>query len=191
MIRKALLVLFITSSLFTSSLYCQKTGPHQISRFADITAIEKEFTVGNVAARMVEGLGFRYYWATQGLKKEDLNYRPSESGRTTFETIQHIHGLSEFMLLFLRESSVEVSDLDDSEKVRSATLLNLERIEKKLTAMSAEDFENYRAGEVTFWQFINGPVSDAIWHSGQVVMMRRASGNPIAEGVNVLMGKKR
>ena len=40
-----------------------------------------------------------------------------------------------------------------------------------------------------FWNMINGPISDAIWHSGQVVANRRASGNPINPKVNVFIGK--
>jgi hypothetical protein len=40
-----------------------------------------------------------------------------------------------------------------------------------------------------FWNQINGPISDALWHCGQVVMNRRASGNPLQKGVNVFIGK--
>ena len=31
-------------------------------------------------ARMTQGLGYRYYWATKDLREEDLNYRPSAEG---------------------------------------------------------------------------------------------------------------
>ncbi|MEZ4850056.1 MAG: hypothetical protein R3B93_15850 [Bacteroidia bacterium] len=47
---------------------------------------------------MIDGLGFRYYWATEGLRQEDLNYAPSEGARTTLETMQHIYGLSSMVL---------------------------------------------------------------------------------------------
>jgi hypothetical protein len=43
--------------------------------------------------------------------------------------------------------------------------------------------------EFPFWNQINGPISDALWHCGQVVMNRRASGNPLQLGVNVFVGK--
>lgn len=190
MIRKALLILLLTSSLLTSSLFSQEVNPLNSDRFADISRTETDFNTGHVAARMVAGLGFRYYWATEGLTKEDLIYRTSDTGRTSFETVKHIHGLSEFMLAFLGENPASVGDQNDFEKVRLATLLNLEMVERKLKDIPEADFKEYSAGQVTFWQFINGPVADALWHAGQVVMMRRASGNPIAEGVNVLMGTK-
>ena len=56
------------------------------------------YTAGTVAARMVDGLGFRYYWATEGLRDEDLNFRPNEDARTTAETIDHVYGLTRVIL---------------------------------------------------------------------------------------------
>ena len=44
---------------------------------------------------------------------------------------------------------------------------------------------------IPFWNIINGPISDALWHCGQVVMLRRASGNPFNSKVNVFSGKLR
>ena len=46
---------------------------------------------------MVDGLGFRYFWATEGLTEKDLAYRPSEGARTTMETLEHISGLVEIL----------------------------------------------------------------------------------------------
>ena len=66
--------------------------------YYEIPEHPETYTSGTVAARMVDGLGFRYYWATEGLRPEDLSYKPSESGRTTEETIEHLFGLSNFIL---------------------------------------------------------------------------------------------
>ena len=41
-----------------------------------------------------------------------------------------------------------------------------------------------------FWYGLNGPLSDAIYHIGQVTNLRRASGNPIDQEINVFFGKK-
>lgn len=54
----------------------------------------EEYNQGTVTARLVDGLGFRYYWATEGLREEDLQFKPSEEARTTRETIDHLYGLS-------------------------------------------------------------------------------------------------
>ena len=45
--------------------------------------------------------------------------------------------------------------------------------------------------EFPIWNLINGPISDAIYHTGQLVSFRRTSGNPIPKGVNVFLGIKK
>jgi len=45
--------------------------------------------------------------------------------------------------------------------------------------------------EFPFWNVINGQISDAIYHTGQVVSFRRSSGNPMNPKVNVFSGKTR
>ena len=66
--------------------------------YRQIPDYPSEYTSGNIVSRMVEGLGYRYYWATEGLRQQDLDYRPSEEGRTVLETLQHIYGMSEMIL---------------------------------------------------------------------------------------------
>jgi len=51
--------------------------------YREISTPTESYSVGAVAARMVDGLGFRYYWATEGLtcnsnrvKREEL--RPKQ-----------------------------------------------------------------------------------------------------------------
>ena len=38
------------------------------------------------------------------------------------------------------------------------------------------------------YNLFHGPISDALYHTGQIVVFRRASGNPIPKGVNHFMG---
>jgi hypothetical protein len=45
--------------------------------------------------------------------------------------------------------------------------------------------------EYPFWNQINGPISDALWHVGQVITHRRTSGNPFNSKVSVLQGRVR
>jgi hypothetical protein len=45
--------------------------------------------------------------------------------------------------------------------------------------------------ELPIWNLINGPIADALWHTGQIVTFRRSSGNPFNNKVNVLLGKLR
>ena len=47
------------------------------------------YNAATVAARMIDGLGFRYYWATESLREEDLSFQPNEDARTVLETLDH------------------------------------------------------------------------------------------------------
>ena len=150
------------------------------------------YNTGSVTARMVDGLGFRYYWASEGLREEDLAYKPSESGRTSAETIDHIYGLSKFILgavkIEVNKTKEEEAQMSFVEK-RKQTLLNFQAAAEVLR--KTEDLSQFDNERYDFWNIINGPISDALWHCGQVVMLRRASGNPFNSKVSVFSGKLR
>ena len=73
----------------------------------------------------------------------------------------------------------------DYQGLREKTLNNLKYVFNKLKV--TEDLStltitlNQGGNKMSFpfWNMINGPIADAIWHCGQVVTNRRASGNPI------------
>jgi hypothetical protein len=82
--------------------------------------------------------------------------------------------------------------------LRSETLAFLKIATEQLKLMNPKELEALEViferggGQVRFplWNLINGPISDAIYHTGQVVSFRRSSGNPIPKGVNVFLGVK-
>ena len=41
--------------------------------FSEIPDYPDSYTPGTVMGRLIDGLGFRYYWATEGLSENDLN----------------------------------------------------------------------------------------------------------------------
>ena len=51
----------------------------------------------NIITRMLQGLGFRYHWATKGLRNKDLDYRPTDSAKNCLETLKHIYILVEII----------------------------------------------------------------------------------------------
>ena len=158
------------------------------------------FTATTVAARLVDGLGFRYFWATEGLTEKDLVYKPSANARTTFETLEHINGLTTILLNSVSKKSTNFGTPAEKltfPQLRERTLKNIQTASELLKKSDAklEDFDmiferpNSKT-EFSFWYLINGPISDALWHVGQVVSFRRGSGNPLPKGVNVLTGTK-
>jgi len=166
--------------------------------FREIPEYPVAFTPETVAARMIDGLGYRYYWATEGLREEDLSYKPSEDGRTTLETIEHIHGLSRTIVNSVQSiANIPSTDTLAFAELRKRTLENLKKASEILKAAQPGDIEKYKIiflrdgnrSEFPFWNMLNGPIEDATYHTGQVVSFRRSSGNPINSGVRVFTGK--
>jgi len=151
------------------------------------------YTAGTSTSRMVDGLGFRFYWATEGLSELDLAFKPNETARTTEETVDHIYHLSIRILnaTLIKVNGATEPSMTFAEK-RKKTLENLlqaSTILKKSNNVS--DFKIlFPDKEFSFWCVINGPIADAIWHVGQLVSFRRSSGNPFPKGVSVLTGTK-
>lgn len=180
---------------FSISVWAQQ-NPY----FYQIPDTPKLYSAANVAARMVDGLGFRYYWATSGLTEEDLAFKPGDSSRTTYETLEHIFSLTEVLVNAVNKTSTKSGAADRKLsllQLRTQTLKNLETASKylKRPGVKLQDldmvFESAKGNtRYPFWNLINGPIADALWHVGQVVSFRRSSGNPFPKGVSVLQGKK-
>jgi len=164
--------------------------------YMEIPNPSEVYTAGAVVARMIDGLGFRFYWATESLRIEDLTFKPSSDARTTAETLNHIFELAQMIhstALKKDISYIQNKGLSISEK-RSITL--------KMLKTSSDIFRNTqhlgqfkiffnrdgKQSEYPFWNQINGPISDALWHCGQIVSHRRTSGNPFNSKVNVFKG---
>ncbi|MBT8190078.1 MAG: hypothetical protein KJO29_06585 [Bacteroidia bacterium] len=161
-----------------------------------------EYNEFTVAARMIDGLGHRYYWASKDLREEDLEFRPTDDSRSTNETLTHIYGLSRTVLYTVLNKEITRSNDHDSwdyETKRIKTLENIKQASEAIKDYENLDMENmkitFRRGDNTssypFWNLLNGPLADAMWHTGQVVSHRRSSGNPFDSTVSLFSGKKR
>jgi uncharacterized damage-inducible protein DinB len=161
----------------------------------------ESYTAENVAARIIDGLGFRYYWATEGLTQQDLDFRPANDGRSTSETIDHILGLSYTIVnASLNKPNVFPRDeqFDTFEEKRKKTLENIYQASKVLKESNEDMIDelkvifkrNESTNEYPYWNMLNGPIADAIYHTGQVVTHRRSSGNPIDPKVRQFTGRK-
>lgn len=178
--------------------FTQVNAQEDINYYRQIPAPAETYTAGSVASRMIDGLGFRFYWATEGLRKEDLAFKPGADSRTTGETIEHIYSMS-FVILNAtsKQPNTTPPSVDMSfEDMRKTVLNNLRQASEILRNSKDEELSEYNAvfqrnGTTTtrpFWNLINGPMSDCIWHTGQIVSYRRLSGNPFPKGVNLFAG---
>lgn len=185
------LIVFFASVLFTISLFAQTTVAQKLPYY-EVPEYSETFTAGTMAARMVDALGFRYYWATDGLEEKDLVYQPNEDVRSTGDTVDHILDLS---YVIVNSTLKQVNGKNDMstmsfEEKRSQTLINLKTAADLLR--SSDDISQFKikfgSNEIPFWNQVNGPIADAIWHCGQIASFRRSSGNPISPKVNHFMG---
>ena len=152
----------------------------------------ENYTEGALAARMIDGLGFRFYWATEGLRETDLNYQPSEDTRTALQTMQHIFDLS----LMIRNVALQEVNTPSSASDLSYLQLRQQTLQNFKTAAdilrTSTDLTHYPIKfvnrETPIWFLINGPISDAIWHCGQIASYRRAAGNPISSDISFFSG---
>ncbi|WP_422858019.1 DinB family protein [Flagellimonas sp. S174] len=168
--------------------------------YREIPDYPSDYGPGNIVSRMIDGLGFRFYWATEGLTEKDWSYKPSEESRSVLETLQHIYGMSE-MILNAPSATPNIRPTDFSKltysELREKTLINLKAASKAMLGKQASDFEDFavifQRGEkqtpFPYWNLINGMLSDCIYHTGQITMLRRVTGNPINPSISVFTGK--
>lgn len=189
---RSLILLYLLS---TTCIMAQNNLPMN-----EIPTAPETATSGNIIARMVQGLGYRYFWASKDLRIKDLGYRPCEEASSTFETLEHIYGLAQVIrnsatsspsirpvksppkdYIVLREKTLEY--------LEQANALFLDKTEEEVAQMQVIFQRGNELYSYPIWNLLNGPLADAIYHTGQVVSFRRTSGNPIQKGVNVFIGK--
>ena len=190
-------ITLLLSILISINMYSQENL--EALPYYQIPDYPESYTAGSVAARLVDGLGFRYYWATENLREEDLEYRPNDEARSSAETIDHIYGLSTVIVnSTLQKPNIrtEEPEMTFAEK-RKKTLENIKTAADILR--QSDDLSKYQiifqrdeqSTEYPFWNNLNGPIADALWHCGQLVLLRRSSGNPFNSKVSVFNGKLR
>ena len=166
----------------------------------EIPPPQSALKAGDIISRMIQGLGYRFYWASKDLRTKDLSYRPSKDAVSSLETLQHIYGLS-LMILNAYSSTPNKRPLntlpEDYRFLRQSILTNLDQSAQLYSGKSEEEVHKMnvvfeRDGKISrfpVWNLLNGPLSDAIYHTGQLVSFRRTTGNPIQKGVSVFLGK--
>ena len=165
--------------------------------FYEIPDYPESYSEAGIVGRMIDGLGFRYYWATEGLTDTDLAYKLPNGSRSSMETIIHIYDLSNMILYTALNSPIEMMSTEGMgfKEIRKNTLLNLKQASdiikktKNFEDLSIIFLRNDKKIKFPFWNQLNGPIEDAVWHCGQVVAFRRASGNPISNKISVFTGK--
>ena len=152
--------------------------------FHTISSYPEEVNASSAIARMVDGLGFRYRWSLEALPDDFLSFRPSLDSMNVNELLAHIHFLaSRLHACFVEEKEMPLRSVT-LEGIRDETLEILFSVRGRLARMTDEELAQCRVvrkanhAVFPFWNFINGPLADALTHVGQINSWRRIAGYP-------------
>ncbi len=155
------------------------------SRFDSINQYPPNVSAASVLVRLIDGLGFRFRWATEGLGDADVAFRPGAESYTIGEITGHIWGLVNWVNLSVSGTGSERPT--EYSRLRDKVLDMLWMLRDNVLALDDADLERCTIDGLPFWHIINGPLSDALTHVGQINVFRRLSGNPTPKA-NVFRG---
>ena len=127
-------------------------------------------------ARLLDGLGFRFYWATEGLAAEHYGFTPGSSCMRIGELVGHIWGLTNWVYIAVFGQGEPRPA--DALGQRSHILDMLHRLRERFASLSDAELEAIAIDGRPFWHLLNGPLADALTHVGQINVFRRLAGAP-------------
>jgi hypothetical protein len=101
------------------------------------------------------------------------------------ELVRHVWGLVNWVCMSMQRDGFRKED--DISLARESVLEMTYALREALSSMSDEELGSVTVKGRPFWHIINGPVSDALTHVGQINSFRRLAGNP-APKANVFVG---
>ncbi len=149
------------------------------SHFRSVRAYPERQDANGVVMRLIDGLGYRFYWATQGLTESDYGFSPGGGCQTIGEFTGHVWGLANWVHANMLGAGDETVKPEHPEEQRKQTLELLLAIRKHVGTIDEDALFAIQIRGLPFWHVINGPLSDALTHIGQIAAFRRANGNPV------------
>ena len=117
-------------------------------------------------------LAYRTQKALRGAPDSFADFRIAPTARTPFELVWHMTGVIGYARTFIHGGEFEPPRLPSFAD-------EVARFHETLAALSRDFGDDLRA-RITDDQFLQGPLSDAMTHAGQLAMLRRLHGSPVA-----------
>ena len=147
--------------------------------FRSVRAYPAREDATGVVVRLIDGLGYRFYWATEGLRGEDYAFSPGAGCQTIGELVGHIWGLANWIHLNILGKRLDAARSADPEGQRGQILQMLVHIREHVAGIGQDELFQLQIDGWPFWHVINGPLSDALTHVGQITSYRRLNGNTV------------
>jgi hypothetical protein len=118
-------------------------------------------------------LAYRTQKALRGAPVGFAEFRAGPTVRTPHEIVWHMTGVIGYARTFLHGGSFQPPRL-------GTFAAEIERFHSTLQAMQRDFADESLHATISDEQFLQGPLSDAMTHAGQLAMLRRMFGDPVA-----------
>lgn len=118
-------------------------------------------------------LAYRTQKALRGAPDTFSDFRAAVNLRTPHELIWHMTGLIGYARTMIHGGDYAPRRLE-------SFIAEVERFHELLAALRDDFADETAASRITDEQFLQGPLSDAMTHAGQLAMLRRLAGSPVA-----------
>jgi hypothetical protein len=157
-----------------------------MSGFQIIQEYPNHISGTSIIVRLLDGLGFRFYWSTVGLTENEYNFRPAKDCMSIEELVKHIWGLVNWICISMLSNQFKKPK--NTTLLRESILEMLSLLRETLVSMDDKELAEVKINNNPFWHIINGPLADALTHVGQINSFRRLSNNPVPKA-NAFLGK--
>lgn len=117
-------------------------------------------------------LAYRTQKALRDAPDSFADFRIAPTSRTPFELLWHMTGVIGYARTMLRGGDFEPPRLNSMAD-------EIERFHDTLAALSRDFGDPSLTARISDEQFLQGPLSDAMTHAGQLAMLRRVHGTPV------------
>jgi hypothetical protein len=139
----------------------------------------------SVMTRILDALGFRFRWATEGLTEQDYAFQAGQGSQSIAQLVEHIWSLINWVTETVSGQSAQRPATPTG--LRDHTLQMLYRLREHMDALDDQALAAITIRNLPVWHILNGPLADALTHVGQINLLRRLAGNPTPK-INVFRG---
>jgi hypothetical protein len=147
--------------------------------FRSVTEYPQRRDANGVLIRLIDGLGYRFHWATEGLTADDYAFSPGGGCQTIGDLVRHVWGLVDWIHQTVLGEGLGIPRAEDPEEQRAQICRMLLAVRTYISVISQDALFDLPIDSSPFWHMINGPLSDALTHIGQIASFRRLNGNVV------------